>query len=249
VNAAYAALMEGPQADAAPQIEYYDFLNWIGAASRAKATLDQALARFPDSPLVQDRLRQRLLWEGGPKRLEEGYLAFADRNDPASSRPTQIHWFSGYASLVAAEQYRRESDFTSAMRAYGRAIEHFELNVEQFPEGKDNCHHYEALAHAAMARIALERDQLPIATADLLRALELRPDSAATLDGLGISPVATAMMLKTKLVKAGDEARAKQVQAALDALDPKLLEPPPFEQTGPARRPGAASRGAGRRGR
>jgi tetratricopeptide (TPR) repeat protein len=243
VNAAYAALLEGPFADPTPQIEFYDFLCWIGAAARANVTLDKALARFPDSAEAQDRLRRRLLWEGGPKRLEDGYAELLSRQDSANGAATQLRWYAGYASLLAAEQYRRLGELDAAVAAYGRAIAHFDRNLEAFPEGKDNCQHYIALARAGTARVALDRGEMDAAARELLAALELRPASAATLDGLGITPVATAMMLKAKLVKEGNGALANKVQKALDALDPKLLEEPAYDQTGPAPR-GARGRSA-----
>ncbi len=236
VNAAYSVLAAGPLADATPLVDYHDFLRWIGATTRADAVLDEALQRFPDSPVLHERLRGRLLWEGGPEGLERGYAERLARGEAAGADATQISWFAGYASLVAAEHWRRRGEFAAAAAAYGRAIAHYERNIELFPDGRDTALHFVALSEAGRARDALERGELDAATGAMIAALQLRPDSAASPDGLNITPVATAKMLKAKLLETGDGERGARVQAALDALDPRLLEPPPSEQPDTGRR-------------
>lgn len=236
VNTAYSMLAQGPLADATPLVEYHDFLRWIGASPRADTVLDDALRRFPDAPVLHERLRDRLLWEGGPERLESDYAARLAAEEAASSGTTQLPWFAGYASLVAAEHWRRRSEFEAALASYGRAIAGFERSAALFPDGRDTCQHFIALSHAGHARVSLERGELDAATEAMLAALVARPDTAATLDGLGITPVATAKMLKAKLLERGDGERAARVQTALDALDPKLLEPPPSELPDAGRR-------------
>jgi hypothetical protein len=238
VNAAYTILAEGPLGGPEPLVECHDFLCWIGATPRANTVLDDALRRFPDSPVLHERLRARLLWEGGPEGLEREYAErLAQEGADPDRAPTQLTWFAGYASLVAAEHHRRRGEHEVAVAAYGRGIAHYRRNVELFPDGEDTCLHFIALAHAGLARVALERGELDEATREMLAGLQVRPDSAATQDGLGITPVMTAKMLAARLQEVGDEERAAQVQAALDALDPKLLEPPPTEL------PGARQRG------
>jgi len=243
VNAAYAILSESPRVDEWTLLEHHDFLAWIGATSRANEVLEGALERFPDSAVLHERLRGRLLWEGGPDELERAYGERLGVRDDAVEGASRLGWFAGYASLVAAEHYRRRGRFEDALAAYRRGIERYERYVEQFPESRDDGEHYVALAHAGRARVALERAELDAAESALLRALELRPESAASSDGLGISAVATAKMLRIRLLQSGDAEGAARVQAALDALDPKLLEPPPSEL--PARRwrrPGGSGR-------
>ena len=245
VNAAYSIIAESSLVDPAPLVEYYDFLRWIGATPRANAVLDDALRRFPDSPVLHDRLRIRLLWEGGREGLERGYEERLASEEAAGNGPTQLTWFAGYASLVAAEHHRRRNEFEAAVTSYGRAIGHFERNIELFPDGKDVCDHYIALAHAGGARVAHAQGQLDLSMQGMLTALRLRPASAATMDGLGITPIATARMLMARLLESGVAEGAARVQTTLDALDPALLEPPPSERAGSRRR---GPRGGGRRG-
>ncbi|MEZ6016054.1 MAG: hypothetical protein R3F49_13120 [Planctomycetota bacterium] len=238
VNSAYASVAGHPLVDAKVLADYHDFLRWIGATPRANGVLDEALAQFPSDPLLHDRLRSRLLWEEGPEGLERAYaervareesaVAAAELNGGVAER-TQITWFAGYAGLVAAEHYRRRGAFDGALVAYDRALEQFARNIELFPSGRDSADHFVALGLAGIARVRLERGELGLAKAALLASLERRPDSAASLDGLGLTPVATAKMLAARLDDAGEPAAAADVRAALDTLDPRLLEPLPTD--------------------
>lgn len=233
VNAAYSVLSQGPLADERILVQHHDFLRWVGATPQAVAALDDALLRFPDSPVLHERLRGELLWEGGPRLLEASYaerLARAEaESDAGASGAGQLAWFAGYASLVAAEHHRRRAQLDEALAAYDHASAYYERHVERFPEARDDGLHYLALAHAGRARVALERGEMEQATRELVAALRTRPASAASQDGLGITPVATAKMLAARLREAGDDERAALVQSELDALDPELLEPPPSE--------------------
>jgi hypothetical protein len=238
VSAAYTLLIEDPRVGAQPLVEYQDFLRWIGATPRANEVLDRALERFPASPELHQRLRGRLLWEGGPRGLEEGYAERLAQVEADGSAPGQLTWFAGYAELVAAEQFRRRAELEPAGAAYGRALDLYARNAESFPAGEDSCRHYMALAHGGLARIALEQGDLAGATDALLTCLQVRPASAASQDGLGLSPVMTARMIQARLREQGDDARAARIQETLDALDPALLEPPPSELQGSGRRGG-----------
>lgn len=243
VVAAYSLLVKDPQTDAQLLADYYDFLCWLGVGSHARTLLSDSLRRFPDSPTLHERLRDRLLWEGGAEKLESAYaerLAQTNTTDSSTDRTT---WFAGYASLIAAEHYRRHGKSDAALAAYTRSIGHYERDMALHQDSTDNSTHYVALAHAGCARLALERGDLDTALRELMTALKTRPNSAASADGLGFTPVATALMLKSAFTKAKDEARASQLQSVLDTLDPKLLEPPPSEQLVPETRGGRGRRG------
>jgi hypothetical protein len=239
VVATYSALARDPAVPEGTLLESYDFLRWIGATPQAGQVLEDALARFPDSPALHERLRERSLWEGGPEALERTY---AERLAQRAQDAGALEWFAGYASIVAAEHERRRGRFEEALAAYGRASEHFRQHVARHPDGLDDANHYLALAEAGRARVQMERGELTAAAEALIAGLSLRPDSAASQDGLGITPAATARMLGARLLEAGDTAGAARVQAALDALDPALLEPPPSEQPR-GRTPRGAERG------
>jgi len=237
LSAAYTEVARGPLDDPTPLVEYHDFLRWIGATGRAGAVLTDALARFPDSPELHARLRDRLLWEEGPSGLERAYderLTRAAESDSAGA--DQLSWFAGYAFLVAAEQHRRGAEPQAALAAYARSVELYRENIVQHPEGSDTCRHFIALALAGRSRVELALGRRGRAVEALLAAFDERPDSAASPDGLNITPVQTAKMLMARLADAGETEAAERVQARLDALDPVLLEPPPSERFGSGRR-------------
>ncbi|QDV08482.1 hypothetical protein Poly30_40290 [Planctomycetes bacterium Poly30] len=235
LNAAYSILTRTGRIDDATMVDFYDFLAWIGATPRANEVLGDALKRFPDSSVAHERLRSKLLYEGGPEMLETWYGERLGRVETEASRGEHLAWFAGYASLVAAENHRRRSQFDEALASYARAIEHFDGHGIRVDSVEDDSAHYVALALAGRARVLMERGQLEGATGALMASLSRRPESAASLYGLGITPIATAKMLKAKWAEAGDAERAASVQTALEALDPKLLEPPANEL--PAARP------------
>jgi hypothetical protein len=172
-----------------------------------------------------------MLEDGGPDGLESAYTARLEKE----GAPAGLEWFAGYASLVAAEAHRRAKHAELAVRAYDRATAHYEKYIAAFPVNKDNAKHYIALALAGRARIALERGDLDAATADMLASFRAKPSAAASLDGLNISPVDTAKMLRSKLAEAKRDELTQALQAALDELDPKLLELPAYEREVPGR--------------
>jgi hypothetical protein len=232
VNAAYATLSEHPLVTDDNLVSYYDFLRWLGATPRANGVLDGALKRFPDSPVLHERLRARTLWDKGPAGLLSTYDELLAQPDASA----QTTWFAGYAALVAAEHHRRRNELDKALAAYEVGVRHYERNMLLVPDGGDLCNHFVALALAGRARIALEQGDLERATNELLTSFERRAGSAATPDGLNLTPADTARMLKAKLDEAKRDDLTARLKAALAKLDPKLLELPTFERDVPTNR-------------
>ncbi len=237
VNAAYSVLARHPLGNDAQVAAHFDFLKSLGATAQAATIVDAGLTRFPDSWLLHDRLRARLLAEKGAQALEPAYV---ERLAQPGATVNQ-EWFAGYASIVAAEFERRVNKPAPAFEAYARAIAHYERAIAANPASRDSSDHYVALALAGQARIELERGDFEAALDGLLASFARRSESAATLDGLNLSPADTATMLRAKLVEAKRDELAATLQAALDKLDPRLLELPAYEREGP--------RGATRNGR
>jgi len=243
IQAAYAVLAAHPLGTDEQVASHYDFLRWIGATPRAARVLEEGLQRFAESGPLHQRLRDRLLWEQGADGLEAAYRGMLERS--AEPGPG-LTWFAAYASLIAAEDRRRNGDNDGAVASYGRAIARFEDAIAGRPEYADGADHYIALALAGRARIALEAGELASATDDLLAAFARRPASAATADGLNLSPVDTAKMLRARLDETGLAEPLGRLQAALRSLadlDPELLELPAWER-GPVEPPGAPAEGA-----
>jgi tetratricopeptide (TPR) repeat protein len=226
IHAAYAVLARHPLGTDVHVASHYDFLRWLGATPRATDVLEQGFQRFPDSWILHDRLRGQILWEKGPDGLEAEYAARLAKENP----PQNLEWFAGYASIVAAEAQRRAGATDKARAAYDRAAEHFQRAAVRNPDSRESAATYTALAAAGRARLDLEAGNLEPALRELLAAFAARPEAAATLDGLNISPVDTAKMLRARLAEAHREDLVKELQVALDALSPELLELPPYER-------------------
>jgi tetratricopeptide (TPR) repeat protein len=237
VNAAYDVLVRHPYGTDDQVGMHYDIVKWLGGAGQAARVLDEGLARFPDSALLHERLRRRILEEKGVEGLEPTYAAMLK----AQGEPAGLEWFAGYASMVAAEFSRRAKNEAAAVDAYDRAIAHFDRSVAKDPENRTSADLEVALALAGRARLALEKGDWDRAVADVVASFERKPDGAATQDGLNISPVDTAMMLKARLADAKRDDLAAKLQAALDKLDPEMLKLPAYEGEGGARRPRATS--------
>jgi tetratricopeptide (TPR) repeat protein len=235
LHAAYTVLSRHPLGEDYQAVDHYDFLDAVGAKAEAQAVLDEGLARFPDSWLLHDRLRGRLLKErrleglGGLEAVYEAML----RGDGAS--PT-LEWYAGYASIVAAEFHRRSGMEHAAIAAYDRAIAHYETAVGANEENGESAGHYIALAIAGRARLALERGEFGLALEEILRSFEGAPEAAGSLDGLGISPVATGRMLLARLVEEERESEVGRLREALDLLSAEVLALPASEDLGPGGR-------------
>ncbi len=232
IDSALSVLARHPHGADSYVVAHVDFLNWLGARGRAARVLDAGLATYPTSWDLHDRLRSRILEERGGEALEPVY----ERLIAASDTPSELAIFAGHASLIAAEHDRRVSSGAGALAAYDRALAHYEADVRAFPEGRAVADHYIALAHAGRARVLFENGDLDGAAAALVTSFERMPSSAATGDGLGITPVATAQQLRSAAQNAGATEVVTRVQAALDALeahDPRLLDLPANEGGGP----------------
>ncbi len=244
MHAAYAALRMHPLGRDDQVAEHHDFLRWLGARGYASQLLDEGIARFPDSWMLHERLRGRILEKRGLDRVDglEGVYDAMLRDENA---PSGLEWFAGYASLVTAEYHRRANTDQDAALAYGRAIAHYERAIEANPDARETADHYIALALAGRARLAFEAGDHERSLAELLAAFERRPQAAGSLDGLNMSAVSTAQMLLPQLVKKGLEEQAATLEAAVDALPPEALRLPAFEPGSGA----GSRRGVGRRPR
>jgi len=243
VHSAYSVLLRHPLGTDTQVVWHYDFLVWLGAKDQAGRVLDQGLGRWPDSWILHDRLRSRILEDRGVEALEARYESML-QGDP----PPDMEWFAGLASLVAAEVYRRANNEEAALAAYDRSLAHFERAIAADPECRDTADQSIALVLAGRARIDFEREDYDRALQGVLASFERKPDAAGSLDGLNNTPATTAQLLLAKLKELDRTEQADILQAALDKLDPELLvapydrnlpeAPPPPE----GRRPGQGRR-------
>ena len=214
-------------------VSHYDFLVWLGAEAKARSYLQISLSRFPDSWALHARLRQRILKEKGVSGLESVYAALMSRD----GAPRNLPWFAGYASLVAAEFQRRRGRDEDAVGSYDRAIALYEQAIGGNPDIKPTADHYIAMALGAKARLSLEARRWKRSVDLLVQSFRRCPGAAATLDGLNLSAVDTAKMLRARLREEKLDLLASRLEAALARLDPEMLDLPAFEGQGPGRRP------------
>ena len=243
LNGAYEVLAGHPHGTDLHAANQYDFLFALKAYRDSDNVLQRGMDRFPDSQSLHQRLRQQLLFRrgvSGLNSLEATYEEMLKAEDASPNLP----WFAGYASLVAAEFMRRRGDDVEAASAYDRAIAHFETSVVNNPKNEASAAHYVALCTGGQARLAYEADEDARAVELILASFGRSPDAASSLDGLNISTVDTAKMVRARLEERGAREEHARLQAALDSLDPKHLELPAYEGRGPTQQP---ARGQGRR--
>lgn len=244
VHTAYSLLLRHPLGTAQHVADHYDFLRFFRSPD-TDTVLAEGLKRFPASAQLHERLRAMLLRQGGIDALRRHYDSALEGDDV----PATMSWFAGYAELVVAEQHRRRQQPEQAREAYERAIARYAAYAER--TGADDGRHYEAMAHGGLARLALNDDDLQRTFAELQTVFELAPAAAAATDGLGITAMQTAEMLRGKALTAQDEDLAARLDAALEALPDEAYVLPEYEQQSRGqvmgRRP--SERGARRRGR
>jgi tetratricopeptide (TPR) repeat protein len=221
LHAAYAVLQRHPLGTDGQVVWHYEFLKWLGAEHRAERVLEEGLSRFTDSDALHQRLRDRLLEQGGPDALE---AAYAERVKQAED-PGRMLAFAGVASVAAAESARKARAFDRAREAYGHAVEHFEEAVAKGGATRESADRVIALALAGRARVAYQVGDLAGSAKDVLAALARAPDMAGTRDGMGITPGETAQMLLRRLATSEHQDLARELAVALAGVDPELLNP------------------------
>jgi len=230
LHAAFSVLAQHPLGEVGHAISHYDFLVQLGALGPAEKAVEQGLRRFPDSWELHDRWRNRLVADHGVERLEEAYAQRLREPDA----PLNWTWYCGVASYTTAEFHRRTGKPEAAHQAYERSMARFEEAIAANPGDQDASDHFVALAYAGQARMAIARGDLDIATARLLASFARRAASAGSLDGLNLSPSDTSRLLRARLEAAERSDLLEQLDAALIALDPDLLQLPAYERGGNA---------------
>ncbi len=219
LDAAYSVLLQHPLGTDGQVLWHFDLLDWIGARRRADRVLSRGLERFPESPALHARWRERLLARAGPAGLLAAYRGLLDeRGDAARLGP-----FAGLAAIEAAEQHRRAGARDPALEAYAQAVAWYDEAVRADARHGAGAARAVALAWAGRARVAYELGRTTEALDAVLASFERSPDSAGTRDGMGITPGETAQMLRQRLVEQGPPEALARLDAALARLDPELL--------------------------
>ena len=156
--------------------------------------------------------------------------------------PRHASWQLGHSARRAAESLRQTGEREEAELAYQQGELSLAGYITAEPEFTQNANHERALIAAGLARLDLEAGRLPEAAEHVETSFALRPESASTLDGLGLSPVMTATTLEARLRREEATELADRVRAALDGLSADLRGLPAFEAPARPRRPGQGRR-------
>ncbi|MCH2102036.1 MAG: hypothetical protein MK209_08960 [Planctomycetes bacterium] len=228
LHATYSVLAQHPLGNVVQVMTHYDFLVALGADRQAGRILQTALMRYPMSWDLHQRFRDRTLKLRGVRAIEPAYDNWLAREDA----PSNLRWYAGYASIVAAETWRQSNQPAEALAAYERALTHYEMTIATDPSTETSSKVYMSFAFAGLARIKMETQDLDGALADLLTALRTSPESAALLDGLEFSTYVTSITLRARLLEAGKEGAATELAAAVAALPEEARRRPAYDTPG-----------------
>lgn len=225
VHAAYAVLEKHPLGQDRHFAYHYDFLDFFGTP-QTDAVLDRGLRRFPGSALLHERLRARLLKQGGPEKLEAEY----ERRLAAGEAPQTMPWFAGYAALVAAEAHRSRNRTAEAVAAYERAIAHLQNYQEVTGTHATDSTHYLAVAHHGICAVKTRYGDLVGAWAAMKRAFEINPAATSAVDGLSRTGLQNCDELRARAAAADLTDMVQEIDQALAALPDEAYVLPDYEQ-------------------
>ena len=200
-HTAFSLLAQHPFGTEQQVIAHLDMLGYLGARRAAGAAVRTGLSRHPVSAAIHERFRNIVISEGGAAALEKAYAT--PSNEPGTR--AALAWFSGYAFLIAAEQYVRDEKAQAAKRAYSRSVKDFGDSASANASYADSANHFAVLALGGLARLAVNAQDAASGVDLLLKAASLRPQSFSSEDGLGQSPAGTAEKLRELLRKNGDQ--------------------------------------------
>jgi len=222
--AASDVLARHPFGDASQAIAAADLLSTLNLSVREGRGLRGALERFPASAELHARFRSYV-------ERTSGITGFTKAYDGVRAKAVDlavIDWFSGYSELIVAESHVRNREDAGADSAYARAIEQLERSVDGHPEFVDSVDHFVALALAGRAQAALSREDLDGATDLIAAAIERRPGTAESQDGLERTPLDVLRRVRRALSRAKRADLEQQLAERLLASSPDVwgkLEP------------------------
>ncbi len=210
-HAAYQVLAAHPTCTEQQFLEYLDWLRVIKAYGFQPDVLERALARFPVSGKVHEYLRYQQLRDWGAESLERAYA----RMKPAVSAAAATQWYSGVASLRAAERHVQNRKNQAAIASYQRAIQNLAASADANKTFADSANHYICQAQAGQARLLADAKRWDVAVQAIQKGLRTRALSAGVADGLGNTPIQNANHVYNALLDAGKGDEAKGFQEAV----------------------------------
>lgn len=177
---ALALVAASPSATEIDWLSLASYLAAIGFERESLSAFELGAIRWPESNDLRAGLN-RTLWAAARLDLAPVKAEWIQARNPQSAA---CAWHSGYASVLFAEDARREQRMDIAIDAYARAGRLFEESVTLRPDYERDAAHYAALSHlgTGFAHLALGRRE------DALAALASALQRSATVldarDGL-----------------------------------------------------------------
>ncbi len=213
VRDAHEVLLAHPGGSEQEAAEYLAFLGALDARAEQGEVARRAVARFPNSGDLHGWLRLAVLRDQGADALEAVYAAL-----PLAPAGEAEHlWFTGLATLMAAERQVGNRASEAALAAYARAVASFRASIQVRGEYADSASHYVCLALCGSSRLLAEAQRFEQAVAALSEGFAARPASASAKDGLGHSPAETAAVVLRLLAAAQRPEEARRLREALSA--------------------------------
>ena len=213
--AATRLLMAHPRSTTWQRVAALDVLGGLELDGLHTELTLEALERDPTLPELHEHLRWHLLRDGDAAQVGDAYAALSAR--AARTQQSALRWFTAFARLQAADRLREEGRARAAEAAYLASLEGFAATLDD-PSLVGGAE-YMSLAHAGLAALHLERDEIPEAADNLIAAADLSPRALDLPDALGVTPRATARLVVAALRRAGSKALATSLQSLLDATD------------------------------
>jgi hypothetical protein len=207
VRAAYEVLLDHPAGTEKHALDYARFAGSLRLWGMQWSVLGRALVRFPTSVELHASFRTFCILHRGAEGLERSYLQWIR---VTKSTPTKL-WFAGLATLMSAERRVLNRMPKAALATYARSIASFNRSMRDDPTFEDTSRHYVCLCHAGIAHLKASAGDVEGALASVKSAIAARPNSLKSRNGLGRTPLQTAMALLPKL----DSKKAQDLRLAL----------------------------------
>ncbi len=216
VDAAYRVLAIHPHGTAAQVAAHAAFLEGVEDWWTQGQVLRRGVERFSSDNTLHESLRRQLLNDRGARGLEAAYESM----EIAESARASFEWFSGFASLVAAERHIQNLDPAASVESYSRSVAAFDRSVAANAAFKASCDYYAAMALVGKAKQLGALKRWDSAVEQLLSGLDRNPQGRETKDGLGNTPLSVAKQIK----RAVRRAKAEQLDALVTGLRERGLQ-------------------------
>ena len=187
---------------------------WLNRTIDELDQLERGIHVAPDDFALHNRLRDLRVQRDEHAQYVATYRAWLRDDGPN----TTVLYSLGIAESALGDKHRKAGNRDGAQRAYLSSIKSFEKCLEARPEWKDNCNHWLAIEHVAIARMNQEAGEYGIAKEHLKRAFRRTPRVLETdtngvpviLDGFQKGYIGTLAALGDALQSGGEASALRE---------------------------------------